>query len=199
MKLIPPAQLRPLLYIFSSIRAHWAGFLVIFSDSKKTDLEDFGGERSPTPTFANEREEQESWFETYTFKKDLDVPKEWECDLCNKSFTQAGNLKRHKRIVHEGRKGYECDICKKTYREVQSLKVHIKCVHEGIREYQCAFCDKLCSTKSSLKTHVINNHATVPIKKRDTKIACRICGIVFCHRPDFNDQAIQTSAFLRIA
>ena len=86
---------------------------------------------TPKKKFASDREEQESWFSTYSYKKDLGLEKEFGCDFCDKSFTQAGNLKRHKKIVHEGRAGYNCDICGKTFREVQSLKVHKRCVHEG--------------------------------------------------------------------
>ena len=34
----------------------------------------------------------------------------------------AGNLKRHMRNVHEGRKDFECSECGKKFKQLQSLK-----------------------------------------------------------------------------
>ena len=44
------------------------------------------------------------------------------------SYTQAHNLKRHIRLVHEGQ-SYKCDFCEKAYSTSQVLKRHIKTVH----------------------------------------------------------------------
>ena len=35
---------------------------------------------------------------------------------------KAGNLKRHMRNVHEGRKDFECNMCNKKFKQLQSLK-----------------------------------------------------------------------------
>ena len=54
-----------------------------------------------------------------------------KCDLCGKSFTQAGNLKKHINSVHNGQKDHKCDLCLKTFSEAGKLKRHINAVHNG--------------------------------------------------------------------
>ena len=51
-----------------------------------------------------------------------------ECHVCEKRFTQAGSLKRHKR-VHTNEKPYECHVCEKRYRQRHGLKYHMRTQH----------------------------------------------------------------------
>lgn len=41
---------------------------------------------------------------------------------CPIETQKAGNLKRHMRNVHEGRKDFECNMCNKKFKQLQSLK-----------------------------------------------------------------------------
>ena len=49
--------------------------------------------------------------------------KQYKCDTCGKSFTQSGNLKKHKlTLIHTGDQPYSCDTCGKTFTQSGSWK-----------------------------------------------------------------------------
>ena len=41
--------------------------------------------------------------------------KPYECDVCEKRFSDSGDLQKHMRI-HTNEKPYECDVCDKAFR-----------------------------------------------------------------------------------
>ena len=47
------------------------------------------------------------------------------CEICGKSFSHVGDLKRH---ILRVCKDYECESCAKTFTEVKHLKTHIRTV-----------------------------------------------------------------------
>ena len=62
--------------------------------------------------------------------------KDFQCDLCDKCFTLKGNLKTHKKIVHQPGK-IKCDFCEKTLKTKQTLRLH-----KQIKHNKCAVCEK---------------------------------------------------------
>lgn len=49
--------------------------------------------------------------------------KRFECEICGKTFTEIGNIKRHV-LVHTGEMPFACEICNKKFRLKQNLKRH---------------------------------------------------------------------------
>uniref|UniRef100_A0A8C1QSU3 C2H2-type domain-containing protein n=1 Tax=Cyprinus carpio TaxID=7962 RepID=A0A8C1QSU3_CYPCA len=47
------------------------------------------------------------------------------CDVCGKGFTSSDYMKRHKRIIHAGRRDCVCSICNKAFIFPSSLNQHM--------------------------------------------------------------------------
>ncbi|KAG8554496.1 hypothetical protein GDO81_003810 [Engystomops pustulosus] len=77
--------------------------------------------------------------------------KQYKCDMCDRCFTDASNLRRHK-IIHTGLRPYVCDICGSSFRQKSQLGRH-RLVHTGERPYRCAFCTKGFRDSTELRVH----------------------------------------------
>ncbi|XP_028823667.1 zinc finger protein 2 homolog [Denticeps clupeoides] len=77
--------------------------------------------------------------------------KRYCCGLCGRSFSHAGDFKKHKR-VHTGEKPYCCVVCGKRFSQSGYLKIHQR-YHTGERPYSCSQCGKRFSHSSNLKKH----------------------------------------------
>ena len=77
--------------------------------------------------------------------------------MCENSFSQNGNLRRHKLRVHENLKAFKCGTCNKTYAAKVDLNKHVMGIHKGIK-YSCEICQKVYSKQRSLRKHEKNCH-----------------------------------------
>ena len=95
------------------------------------------------------------------------------CDICETTFSLKRNLKRHKKVIHEGKKLYPCKICQKTFSVTKYLERHISVVHEGQKGYVCDSCGRVTSSNFNLKKHIKTIH------QNEKKFVCDICGKIF--------------------
>ena len=54
-------------------------------------------------------------------------------------------------VSHTKEKNFKCDVCDKSFTEKGSVKKHML-VHSRMKEHQCEVCEKKFSHKSNIKT-----------------------------------------------
>eukprot|EP00177_Eucheuma_denticulatum_P000898 GFKZ01001628.1.p1 GENE.GFKZ01001628.1~~GFKZ01001628.1.p1 ORF type:complete len:757 (+),score=63.79 GFKZ01001628.1:361-2631(+) len=99
-----------------------------------------------------------------------DSEKKHACTTCSSRFKMRGDLLRHVKIVHEGRKMYSCDTCGKSFGHSGHLNRHISSVHLQQRRFKCQFCGFQFFQASHLQSHIGHIHGA---KKA---FGCKDCG-----------------------
>ena len=124
---------------------------------------------------------REAFYVDLVFEKHMRThtnEKPYECDVCEKRFTQSGSLKAHMRI-HTNEKPYECDVCEKRFRQSGDLKstcvftrtrnrTNVMCarsvfvnldhlkrhmrIHTNEKPYECDVCEKRFRQSDALKS-----------------------------------------------
>uniref|UniRef100_A0A8C5KU59 C2H2-type domain-containing protein n=1 Tax=Jaculus jaculus TaxID=51337 RepID=A0A8C5KU59_JACJA len=69
------------------------------------------------------------------------IQKPFECNICGKHFSQAGNLQTHLRR-HSGEKPYICEICGKRFAASGDVQRHI-IIHSGEKPHLCDTCGRV--------------------------------------------------------
>ncbi|XP_015512246.2 zinc finger protein 696-like [Neodiprion lecontei] len=74
------------------------------------------------------------------------------CEFCQKRFTHAGDLNKHRR-KHTGEKPYECNQCRRKFAHASNLVRHQR-VHSGERPFVCTGCNRTFTRRDKLTVHV---------------------------------------------
>ena len=80
----------------------------------------------------------------------------YQCNKCDKYFSQLKSLNRHKASDHEGIK-FPCNMCNQTFTQRDNLNRHIKSAHEQLK-FSCNLCNQVFTTKHYLNIHKKNKH-----------------------------------------
>lgn len=80
----------------------------------------------------------------------------FQCDICNKTYTQRGSLKNHREGVHfKELSSVGCHICGKTFNGRTRLYKHIR-THSD-ENFECDICYKSIKGKKSLQNHMLRH------------------------------------------
>lgn len=102
---------------------------------------------------------------------DNDEDKKHACKKCSSRFKMRGDLLRHVKIVHEGKKMYTCQFCSKKFGHSGHLNRHIQSVHLHQRRFKCQLCGFQFYQASHLQSHMNHIHN----EKKGT--TCKGCGL----------------------
>uniref|UniRef100_A0A182JYY2 C2H2-type domain-containing protein n=1 Tax=Anopheles christyi TaxID=43041 RepID=A0A182JYY2_9DIPT len=105
-----------------------------------------------------------------------DNAKQWECEVCRKSFTTKYFLKKHNRL-HTGEMPYTCGICKKSFTFQQSYHKHLL-YHSDEKPHVCSVCNRAFKELSTLHNHQ-------RIHSGEKPFACETCGKCFRQRVSY--------------
>ena len=90
------------------------------------------------------------------------------CTVCDKRFTQKGNLMKHKQM-HSLENVYSCSVCKERLPSQSALCKH-KNIHSG--KHKCSECGRCCGSYSDLARHRQTHSGEKPFE-------CSVCSTRF--------------------
>nr|XP_006812793.1 PREDICTED: zinc finger protein 729-like [Saccoglossus kowalevskii] len=89
------------------------------------------------------------------------------CKKCGKSFSTISCLTRHQQNVHVSERQYKCQQCSRDYKSEMSLREHLQ-IHTDKKQHQCTVCEKSFRAKQYLIVHQRKHTGERPYK-------CTIC------------------------
>uniref|UniRef100_A0AAR5PSP1 Protein krueppel n=3 Tax=Dendroctonus ponderosae TaxID=77166 RepID=A0AAR5PSP1_DENPD len=100
----------------------------------------------------------------------------FQCDQCEKSFSDKSNLNRHAK-THGADRPYQCSICLKGFLRMSSKELHVNTAHKTEKSFFCHKCGKAFKHQCFLNKHLKYHNKRKDEDKDDTKsYPCEVCG-----------------------
>ncbi|XP_072015462.1 LOW QUALITY PROTEIN: uncharacterized protein [Amphiura filiformis] len=90
------------------------------------------------------------------------------CKVCNRGFTLAFNLEKHK-AIHNKEKPYVCEVCNKGFTLAFNLEKHKAKFHNKEKPYVCKLCNKGFTLAFNLEKHKAKFH------NKEKPYVCKVC------------------------
>ncbi|CAH0730884.1 unnamed protein product, partial [Brenthis ino] len=92
--------------------------------------------------------------------------KPFQCNICQKRFTQQGGVHQHMRM-HTGDRPFTCTFCPKAFTQKSGLDQHLR-IHTKVKPYRCIICNKSFCQSVHLQQHMRTHTNVAPFQ-------CGIC------------------------
>ena len=101
------------------------------------------------------------------------------CDICCKTFSKPGDLRKHQR-GHSKEMNFPCHVCGKSFKTKYYLIIHTR-IHTGEKPFSCEQCGKSCADPSSFKSHMKHHDES------RKSFPCNQCGKVLRYKKTLKD------------
>ena len=81
-----------------------------------------------------------------------DPKKPMKCSICHYTFLDLTHLRRHNLKYHK--ENLSCEICKKSFSIDKDLSDHMECKHNSSKIFQCDSCNYTFDTSRDLQKHI---------------------------------------------